>query len=501
MASLSIEERRELLRDLTDLGSGQADSERRDDTGHNFYPVPEHARALEPEVVLVVGDRGAGKSALFNAVTQPPLLRAITRHAPGIRLPSPEEGKVSWLPAHPLQSAGPDEDGWLRFAKESHADPAAAMRLWFAYLVRTLRDHLPSDTRASLRELLESPGGDPVQCFEAFQRSGATPLLALDRLDEDLHRRDAWLFAAYDELDTIVRSDWNAMRLLISGLVSFWASYARRWKRLRAKVFLRTDFFRRNTELVGADISKLAANRAELFWSDRNLYAMLIKRIVNKSERLLGYCKKARPRPSLEFDEDLQYVPAFYRSDEARPLIERIAGEFMGANQNKGHSFTWVLDHIRDGNGKASPRALVRLIENAASREVDNPRASGTQLLHHVSLRGALDAVSNTHVLEASTHELPWLQGLKRQITGSSVPWERRELELLLRKTWNKVWSGEPAAALPADNPKDLIDYLIEVGIVRIRRSRRGGVPDRLDVPDLFLAGLDLKRKGGVQQE
>jgi hypothetical protein len=501
MATISLEERRDLLRDLSDLGSGQADSERPYDTGHNFYPVPEHTRALEPEVVLVVGDRGAGKSALFNAVTQPDLLLAITRRSPGIRLPSAERGKVTWLPAYPLQREGPDEDGWLSFAKKSRGDPADATRLWFAYLVRTLRSHLPSEAKDSLAELLEAPGGDPSRCFEALQRSGTTPLLTLDKLDEELQRRDAWLFAAYDELDTIVRSDWSAMGLLISALVSFWASYARRWKRLRAKIFLRTDFFRRNTELVGADISKLAANRAELFWSDKNLYAMLLKRIVNRSERLREYCRKARPRLTLEVDPQLQYVPILVRAEEARPPIERIAGEFMGANENKGHSFTWILDHIRDGNAKVSPRALVRLIENAASLEIDNMRAGGAQLLHHVSLRKALDAVSETHVREASTHELPWLRGLRTQMSGSSVPWEHRDLETLLRKTWSKVWNGDPAASLPADNPKDLIDYLIEIGIVRIRRSRRRGAADRLDVPDLFLAGLGLKRKGGVQQE
>ena len=40
----------------------------------------------------------------------------------------------------------------------------------------------------------------------------------------------------------------------------------------------------------------------------------------------------------------------------------------------------------------------------------------------------------------------------------------------------------------------DFLDYLIEIGVFR-RRS-----DDRVDVSDLYLSGLDLRRKGGVKR-
>ena len=49
--------------------------------------------------------------------------------------------------------------------------------------------------------------------------------------------------------------------------------------------------------------------------------------------------------------------------------------------------------------------------------------------------------------------------------------------------------------ALPANNAHEMIDYLVEVGIFR-ERTR-----ERIDVPDLFLSGLGLKRKGGVRKK
>ena len=52
---------------LVDLGYGQADSESEDSFARRLYPVREHLRALDPEVVLVVGPRGSGKTQMFKA--------------------------------------------------------------------------------------------------------------------------------------------------------------------------------------------------------------------------------------------------------------------------------------------------------------------------------------------------------------------------------------------------------------------------------------------------
>src|SRR5207247_5993182 len=103
-----------------------------------------------------------------------------------------------------------------------------------------------------------------------------------------------WIFVGYDELDTLGGFDWSVMSDAISGLIAFWASYSRRWRRIRAKIFMRTDLFRRNSASLSADLPKLAANRADLHWSDRNLYAMLVKRVSNTSTGLRDYCRSAR---------------------------------------------------------------------------------------------------------------------------------------------------------------------------------------------------------------
>jgi len=168
----------------------------------------------------------------------------------------------------------------------------------------------------------------------------------------------------------------------------------------------------------------------------------------------------------------------------------------MGANERKGLTFRWLLDHIRDGRGHALPRPAVRLLEAAAEIQKNGqtlPR--WPRLIEPRALRRALDRVSEEHKGSA-LDEWPWLAGLKQRLSAiHEVPWERREIDRCLQRTWENSWldpSSTDEIRPPGDSARELVDYLIEVGIFRARSD------GRIDVPDLFLAGLGLKRRGGV---
>ena len=485
-------ERQDLLLALSQMGSsGQAEGEGAQTFKRTYLPVPEHVRAFDPSVALVLGARGAGKSELFRAAVTENLLPAIvrtTREASSLRIPQ----KADWLAGHPLGKDFPDGAGLRRFYNSESSKADAERDLWFAHLVRTVGKHLcPSPIQES--PLLRLPGAEIGKVVEAFRSLESKPLLALDDIDRKLEREDGWIMVSYDELDVIGSPDWDSMIASIRGLVSFWASYARRWTRIRPKIFLRTDLFRRHAQSLGADLIKLTANRAEINWSDRNLYAMLIKRIANVSDRLADYCRESR----VKFDEDpdLGRIPRLQRDTDAKPLIEKMAGQFMGANLKKGRTFPWLLTHARDGNGHAMPRALVRLIEESANLERERPLAGYNRLLDPRSIRRALDVVSKEYVLQVNTHELPWLPGVRRRLQGEGVPMDRQHVEYLLGKEWDQSWSQTPPDVRPpAQTPSQLVDLLLELGVLG---SRPHG---RIDVPDLFLAGLGLTRKGGVRR-
>jgi hypothetical protein len=138
---------------------------------------------------------------------------------------------------------------------------------------------------------------------------------------------------------------------------------------------------------------------------------------------------------------------------------------------------------------------LVRLIEESAVQELDRPLASYNRLLDPRSIRRALDVVSKEYVLQVNTHELPWLPGVQQRLRGEGVPMDRRHVEFLLSKEWDQPWSETQADIRPpAQTASQLVDLLLEIGVLGSRPH------NRLDVPDLFLAGLGLTRKGGVRR-
>lgn len=493
MSALSQEDRDRLLSDLSRMGSsGQAETESDQTFAKTFLPVAEHARAFDPDVALIVGERGAGKSEIFRAVVKEGLLDSILQNVGGSRAVRLTASNTTWLAGHPLKTGFPDAVGLRTFISRERHVPDEVQALWFAYLTRVLREFFPGGHPLDSSPLLTLPGADVDGITGAFGRVRTPALILLDELDKHLDKEKRWIFVSYDELDTLGGYDWNTMVAAIQGLISFWASYSRRWTRIRAKIFLRTDLFRRHAQVLGADLSKLAANRAEVTWSDRNLYAMLAKRIVNTSGALEQYCRRSR----LEFDVDrtLGLIPRMQKSEDARPLIERLAGQYMGAEPKKGLTFRWLLSHVRDGNDRAMPRALVRLIEQAADEERRVPRATHNRLLAPASLRRALDTVSQYHVLQANTNELPWLFGVAKRLKGHGAPMQQREAEKALAQDWSEEWGPSEFQGVhpPVDKPGALVDYLIEIGVFR---QRAGG---KVDVPDLFLAGLGMTRKGGV---
>ena len=158
----------ELLNALARMGAaGQAETEAEESFQKRYLPVSEHAKAFDPDVVLVVGDRGSGKSELFRAVFSLGLLPTIANHVSGVRLPPLKPQSTIWRKGYPVDADFPDSSGQRRFA-EAGGNLGRLEELWFAYLVRTLAGSLRPEDRAAMSELIDLPGGDAEACYRAF---------------------------------------------------------------------------------------------------------------------------------------------------------------------------------------------------------------------------------------------------------------------------------------------------------------------------------------------
>jgi len=490
--ALSNAARLQLLELLQNLGAGVADAHIHDPERlrRTLFPIPEHLRAIEPEVVLVIGDRGAGKSHLKEVLRDVDLRKTLTRYVPRTRMANEA---ADWVEAWPLGKEGPESGTWREFVESHRERPEDISDLWLALLVRRLKAHLPGEAKVLALENIRATR--PSEILNTFRASRADFIHILDTLDNRLEAERRWLVASYDELDT-VSLDWASLGAVVSGLINLWVTFARRWQRLRPKIFMRTDFYRHNRGVSGADVAKLAANRVELSWSNRSLYGVLIKHVVNHDKAL-----KKHFDGTVEFRDggELGLLPVLAKDEDARPFIERLAHRYMGANPKKGVTFSWLLDKLRDGNERVVPRSLIQLIEKAATEAIADTRATGSRLLEHVALRRALDVVSTDFVGAAARHEFPWIPSLRRRLAEDpQVPWTEREVARLIGRNFDGDWGSLPGAEgsepirPPGRDVAEVLENLVQLGLLTLRGD------GSYNVPDLYLTGLGLKRKGGV---
>lgn len=483
----------ELLRDIPRAcGQGVAESapEEERDFFRQFLPISRHLRVLDPQVRVIIGDKGAGKSHLFHALRFAQGRQLLSELAAKQGYLTTPLDRSDWLVGFEIRgTAFPPPDLLESFAQNRGEDDLR--QLWLGLLARVLIDGNKVDRSslpASLNSILSSPTWDLSSLVVALrdQRSQAQLFAAIDALDGKLASDDAYVFVTYDELDRVAANRWDIVRTVLRGLVQFWSIYSRRWQRIRCKIFLRRDLYE-HAALRGPDIAKIAWNPVDIFWNTGELYALLFKRLANVSDLWHEYLVKGKL--ALPDYSVLGWFPSGQEEHDYAAVVKYIFGEYMGHDPTKGLTLRWIPNHLKDGHGRVFPRPLLIMIHEAANLEMRDQRAGGYHLIHYTALRGALDRVSEFRVKELSDEEFPWLQGLERtfQKNPFQVPIMRKDVLKELRVDWSK----EKAA--PAETePNALLDYLAELGIVSFRSD------GRIDVGDLYLKGLHLRRKGGV---
>jgi hypothetical protein len=310
---------------------------------------------------------------------------------------------------------------------------------------------------------------------------------ALNRLDDELAGQNRYLFATYDDLD-VMAVEWNQKRALIQALLQFWLGQWRRWQRIRPKIFLRRDLFSADF-LNFPDASKLEGNKLDLQWTPAQLYQLVFKLWANQDDACRAFLEKGE---LFEFRSD-RWLGWTYGSheptdDTLRSATHRIMGQFMGRGPKKGRTFEWIPNHLQDANGEIVPRSIINLFSLAAEDEIANRRASKT-LLSPVSFGAAIEQVSERRIKELE-EEYPWLAAVRLPLQGQQVPMTKERLIELMRQV---DWSGVERLPVSQD-PNRLISDMLQIGILRLTRE------GRIHVPDIYLYGFGLKRKGGIRR-
>ena len=157
----------------------------------------------------------------------------------------------------------------------------------------------------------------------------------------------------------------------------------------------------------------------------------------------------------------------------------------MGKGLKKGYTYRWIPNRLQDAHVRIVPRSLLNLIGEAASTAChQTPQARYSRLLHPAELYAALAETSRRRVGElAEEHKivarLENLRGLTVMLDPSFV---KRKL--------SKERPDKPDQF--KGDGSQVMDELIRLGVLNVRSD------GRIDVPDIYRYGYDIKRKGGV---
>jgi predicted transcriptional regulator len=484
-------------------GKATAEQESNDEVTFlkNFLPIPNYRFVLEPNIFLIVGGRGVGKTELFRLLALSSGRKALVENL-SIRA-LPELGKTTWIAGF-----GRTRQADKRFPTPEDVEQQMRDKsniewrsFWIGLILGIILQEENFNQSSFICKQLEALDNSIIEVLK-----NQLPLLSrwypwvnenrenlnflLDKLDENLIKADEWLFISYDELDRIVPS-YRMLSDPIRELLAFWLDRSRRWERIRSKIFLRTDLSGQDF-LNFPDASKLKGHQVNLEWQHRWLYQLLIKRLANSDDEMKNYLQEI-PELIIDNQSSLGWMP---RLDETlfEKLIEKMISKYMGATPRKGVTYRWIPNHLQDADGRIAPRSFLKLFALASRRRIgQSPIGEDRQLLYPSNLQEALMETSEERIKELTEEEYPWLSSLKPSLDGLKVPMEKEQfLEKALKRA---LQSDHQGRVLPADTPEGILQLLCELGIVEIRSS-----DDRINIPEIYLYGFGVKRQGGVKR-
>ena len=460
-------------------------------THHGDDPAPEHVylprshlKALDPNSLLVTGMRGAGKTFWWSALQERAVRELLGRQVEQLGWSEEADVRIGFG-VRPAPDQYPSKDV-LGSLMEAGAEPRTIWRTVQAWQMAP-RDH---SLRAcgSWSERVAYVTGEP----EAVDR------LFVDR-DAECDRQGVYSLILFDALDRSA-DDWKDMRRAIRGLVQN-ALEMRSYRRLRMKVFLRSDQL--NEADVGdfPDASKVLSSMVELSWPRRELYGLLWHRLANGPDgaSFREFLQPGDWPTAPAGGRNVVWVPrGLIRDGEAqRGRFHEIAGRWMGTDRRRGFPYTWIPNHLGDSEGRVSPRSFLAALRSAADDTAERYPESKSGL-HYESIKHGVRSASRIRVQEVQ-EDYPWVHRAMGSLERMVVPCRFEEIA----ERWNDTGVVDRLVG-EADQVR-LPPRRIDKGAEGVREALESlGIffrmrDGRVNIPDVYRVGYGLGRRGGVK--
>ena len=474
---------------------------------NQVYVPPSHLKALHPDNLLVTGMRGAGKTFWWGALQDQAVRTLVGQQSAR----SPVIGSMEVRTGFGGTLAPDQYPGRhvLTNLMLAGFEPKIIWRTVQAYQLAGAAHELRK--RRWWRERVEFVDRHPEAIDRLFYET-----------DVECDRRGTYLVILFDALDRC-SDDWKEMYRAIRGLLQT-ALEMRSYRRLRVKVFLRTDQVDWSRIADFPDASKVFSSAVELNWPRRDLYGLLWHLLANgeHGEAFRDFLAPIGWETLTAGSKSVFSLPrSVLKEDHQRSRFHAISGRWMGLGPKRGFPYTWITNHLADTEGRVSPRSFLAALRRAVEHTQDE-HSEHQHALHYDSIKRGVRAASVIRVGEIR-EDYPWIHRVLMPLAGMLVPCAFEEIaerwrqeEVLERLTIDQNELPELVENLPEEvmerliegedqNESKLLPRHVEQGPDGVRTDLEAlGVfmrlrDGRVNIPDVFRVGYGLGRRGGVR--
>jgi tetratricopeptide (TPR) repeat protein len=466
---MTPEERADILDALVRLTRQEADLV---DPLTTFLPLPSQRYALWPEELVILGGRGAGKTALFRLVNDARTAKRLRAFFEDDRIP-----EALWLDAFSQDGMKHPEVGTLE-AWATSASDLSLRAFWMTHLLRRVHDEEPGIAviPPAVEPILRAPVADLAAWLPIAEANLGAVSGALDAAERSLAAAERSVFVSYDNLDRVGQHEPGIRRRYVSTLLSLWLSLSNRYKWLRGKIFLRDDLFDA-AELGFADAGKLRARAGTITWDHEALYRVVVRHLAGTSEVMRVWLREVR---GLELRDrgEFGWVPGAMPDGVQREFISRLAWRVIGKGALKGETHRWIVNRLQDANRRVTPRAMLWFFGFAG--EEAKKRLPGRRKTPLVAddLVDALRRTSRERVTEIN-EEYPAAVRMEN-LRGMKIPLDRNDVVARLGRARTDEREG-----LPSEGPP-ILSELFRLGVLK------AGEDGQLDVPDIYRYAYEI---------
>jgi MinD-like ATPase involved in chromosome partitioning or flagellar assembly len=419
-------------------------------------------KVLNTTIPLVLGRKGTGKTAIFRRIVEDHHYSSLIISAPSPLI----KKEQNWLLSvegfreieNILTSMGTD---WRQFWTLY-----TGITCYFGWNDVSSRPN-PELTFATLMPESLASEQETVNLIKALLTTQGFGLIANDWLTRFDKAASKNTFLLLDGLDTGFGSsdeDRKRRRSSLEGLFAFFTDQGAQLQNLRFKILLREDIWR---TLKFENKSHLFGRSVSLKWHDQVAFIKVALKQALQSP-------KFKQRQSPHFLGIKEIPVDDWNQQDVDFAWNLLVGERMRGGKT---TFTrnWIWNSFADGNRDQSPRYLLQLMHEAVSYE-KKEHARNAYERSIVRPRAMIEVFPtiSEQAVEALREEFEELEPLMQRLREIGyTPFNADEL---------KVDSG-------------LVNFASEIGLLSIYEGTKENVK-RYKVPDLFIHGLKMKRKG-----